>query len=273
MARFPSLVATINGARDASYTQLMSNYGEGGFHADDHQDQNSLQRVFRENCLKPVTIKQINDSVLANNDNEFSINGVDIAQVEFVGVIRRVDGERESSIDLTIEDGTGLLVFKKWTDLAQPHQEVVEHYSAMAEKWVRVCGSIKMFQDRKTITNPRIKLVANYNQVTNHFLRAIAVYADAQGLTANGGSGGQKLLFVSENDDLAGPGSGQFRNRLLDFLRANAPLMAEGVPTRYIAELMGVAFDVVEAEAELLRDDGILYNGTDDNTWMLVEQY
>lgn len=241
---------------------------------DDNQHQGSLQRVIREQSLKPVTIKQVNDSVLANSDGEFSINGVDINTVEVVGVVRRVDGEREQLVDITIEDGTGLITVKKWLDTTQLKLEVLEHYNAMMSTWVRVCGQIKTLQERKTIAHPRIAPVANYNQVTNHFLRAIAVYVDAQGGSGGGGDAAPlKLLFVAETDELAGPASGLLRNRLLQFIRDNAPLMLEGVPTVFIAQGLGVGTDVVEAEAEQLRDDGTLYNGADDNTWMLVELF
>ncbi|CAN3363916.1 replication factor A protein 2 [Diutina catenulata] len=240
-------------------------FTEGGFDANDDFGSGSQKQT--RSSLTPVTIHQINTATSPVPDGEFTINNVELASVEIMGVVRRVDSQ-SSAINVTIEDGTGSIEIRKWIDEAvMSMQEEQERFDSWNGQYVRVCGTLKEFQGKKNVQNAHIEKVDNYNRVTNHFLAAIKVHLAANGVLgakAGAGNAGDNELFVS-NDD------GSLKDQILRVLRQNGESMAEGVQTAYLSQTLGVPESELEPVLLGLQESGTIFSGSDDNAWIAIE--
>lgn len=217
--------------------------------------------------MTPVTIKQINESTQLVPDGEFNIHNVELNTVSFVGVIRNVV-DNTSSLNITIEDGTGSIDIRKWND-----DSGLEDSSSATEyvlgSYVYVTGSLKEFNGKKNLQYATVTPIKDHNEVIYHHLSAISVHLQAQGLTANDPltKMNNNNLFVSEtaNDS---PKSNV--DKIYEFIHEQTPSMPEGVPIQLIAQTLGIMVEDVQLHTAKLTEDGRIYHGYDDNGFLAV---
>ncbi|XP_022135426.1 replication protein A 32 kDa subunit B isoform X2 [Momordica charantia] len=124
-------------------------------------------------ALLPLTVKQINDAFLSNDDkSSFVINGVDVNNVKLVGMVSNRAG-RITDVTFALDDGTGRIDCSKWVNEAADSNEVEGILDGM---YVRVHGHLKSFQGKTTLNVFSIRSVTDYNEITSHFIECIYVH-------------------------------------------------------------------------------------------------
>lgn len=234
-----------------------SDMSTGGFQADVDSSQKPQQT---RSSITPVTIKQVVLSVAKGPDLDFVINNVELNMVRVVGILRKVVANA-SALDITIEDGSGSLDVRKWTDETTSAVDN-ERFSLYLNQYVCVTGALKEFNNKKSIQQVTIRPLTDSNQVLYHHLSAISHHLKAQGLqprakTENNG------LFV-QNDALL------LRDQVLLVIKDLSLAMQEGVPIQLIAQKLNTTDDAVELECQELTHDGRIYLGYDEKAFLAL---
>ncbi|EPE24326.1 Nucleic acid-binding protein [Glarea lozoyensis ATCC 20868] len=274
------------GYSNANYGGQNANNNGGGFMSGSQQgsqDSPNGQKVYGQESLRPVTIKQILDATQAHSDAEFKIDGSEVTQVSLVGQISTIS-PRATNIVYKIDDGTGTLEIQQWIN--SDMEEGATKPIALEGQYLHVWGRIKGLQNKRTVSSQMLRPVADFNEVTYHLLEATAIHlyftrGPPEGATvkAEGGNG----MFVDNNGGgNVGAAQGQAAGKKLPaktsaiarkvyHLLQEAPQNNEGLHVQNIASQLGMqANDVFKAGDELLGD-GVIYTTVDDETWAVLE--
>lgn len=241
------------------------NDNSGGFQTTNNYAENyssSQPKTQLKNTITPVTIKQIQDSKQLVPDGEFTVNGVELNMVSFVGVIRNVV-DNTSALTLTLEDGTASIDVRRWVE--ENAGDAVAA-SLPLGVYVYVTAALKEFSGKKNLQYATVKRIEDHNEVIYHLLSAINCHAQAQGL--GGSKNANNGLFVSQpsKEEV----SSDPVSRIFKYIHDQTPSMPEGVPVQLIAQYTGMMVDDVELHCGKLTEDGKIYNGYDDNGYLAV---
>ncbi|SMN22447.1 similar to Saccharomyces cerevisiae YNL312W RFA2 Subunit of heterotrimeric Replication Protein A (RPA) [Maudiozyma saulgeensis] len=248
----------------------------------------------RSTTLTPVTIKQILNSTQEIQDGPFVSHGQELHHVSFVGVIRNIT-DHTSNIFVTIEDGTGQIEVRKWSDDAndmttsQEDSEQTES-SQIAQQYqigtyVKVYGALKEFGGKKNIQYAVIKNIESFNDVLSHHLDAIKWHAvatgkvpdpsttgDSQSVGGNGSATSGQSLFVTENSGSNNNG-GDVRENVLNFIKEQCvgkDANQFAVPIQLIAQTLNIDEAIARQSCTTLTDQGTIYPTFDDNHYFAL---
>ncbi|KAJ1677771.1 ATP-dependent RNA helicase dbp10, partial [Spiromyces aspiralis] len=152
-----------------------SNVGGGGFMSSQGGGEES-KRNYANQSLRPVTIKQILEVSPPHPDMPHKLDGEELKQLTFVGVIRNIEVQ---SINATyfIEDGTGQIEVRVWgNDGDDPVSSMEQQEGIGVNKYVRVYGDLKFFNNRRNILGHSIKPIKDFNEITYHYLEALYIH-------------------------------------------------------------------------------------------------
>jgi replication factor A2 len=197
--------------------------------------------------------------------------------VTVVAQIREVK-PLSTKVNIKLDDGTGMIELMKWVDIDKMEEESSKYE---VDQFVRVFGRLKT-SGRRHINSQVIRPVTDYNEVNYHMLEATYVHLmNAKGASggqggANGANGGEDSMFVDGGG--GGNAGGMSRvagcsgpaQKVYGFLM-NAPGGNEGVHSNVIARSTGMSVRDVQAAADELTSQGIVYNLIDDDTWAILE--
>ncbi|XP_039005009.1 replication protein A 32 kDa subunit B-like isoform X2 [Hibiscus syriacus] len=122
-------------------------------------------------CLLPLTVKQLMD-LSRGGESDISIEGVDVNNIVLVGRVSKIDNA-VSECTFRVDDGTGWVECTKWV---HEHIDSVEVDAISVGMYVRVYGQLKSIHGRRTVHTFSIRLVTDYNEITNHFIECIYVH-------------------------------------------------------------------------------------------------
>ncbi|SCV00730.1 LAMI_0G06964g1_1 [Lachancea mirantina] len=244
-----------------------------------------------QSTLTPVTIKQVLESKQMVQDGPFVIHNLELHHVSFVGVVRNVV-DHTANITLTIEDGTGQIEVRKWsddtTDMANAGQQNDNDkgpYSSQVAQayrvggYVKVYGALREFGGKKNVQFAVIKQVENFNEIITHHLEAIKWHAIANGklnTPAYQPLGGQKMdgqqqsLFVQ--DDSANDGKSSLQ-KILDFCKmqcAGKDANDFAVHSKFISQSLNLDEEDVRVCCQTLMDQGFIYPTFDDHSFFVL---
>ncbi|KAH3898691.1 related to Replication factor A protein 2 [Saccharomycodes ludwigii] len=283
------------------YNEYSTGGNSGGFDHNQNQQFNDSQQQrpgsnesggFAESVtiktLIPVTIKQLTDSKISVQDGPYLINNVELTNVCFVGVIRNIQ-DQTGSILLTIEDGTGQLDVKQWSNktedlmLAENDQDGNSNVggSQLAQQYhlgtyVKVFGSPREFGGKMNVQYAVIRPVESYNEVIAHLLEAGKVHLIANNViktdsastsaTNNNNNNDNKQttgesLFVSDIDD----SNLSIPQKILNLMEKNRDNMSEGIPVKFIAKSLNILEDDVKLYCDSLADQGQIFTSYEDH--------
>lgn len=208
----------------------------------------------------------------------FKIDGALAKQLALVGQIRNIVSQTTNTT-YKIDDGTGSIEVKLWTDVVQdPEQGPTNTNPDLVEgAYVRVWGKSGSFNDKRYVVSNVIRPITDHNEISYHLLKATAVHlyytrgplggnvAASQG----GANGGQQ----KEDPDFGGAdmrGYSDVAKRVFKFLRTQ-PQTNEGVHQQVIAAQLGL--DIAEAAraGDDLLSGGLIYTTETDETWAVME--
>ncbi|CCC69440.1 hypothetical protein NCAS_0C04500 [Naumovozyma castellii] len=273
------------------YTEFSSVTG-GGFDNSDRPNSGDADgAVNRTNTLHPVTIKQILESTQEIQDGPFVSHNQELHHVCFVGVVRNIT-DHTSNIYLTIEDGTGQIEVRKWsddaTDMAAGNNEEDKQGSSQAAQqyqmgtYVKIFGALKEFGGKKNIQYAVIKNVESFNEVLAHHLEVIKWHAIANGKIPNpstgsgeplqqgamGGNQSGQSLFVTENES-----NHSISDRILEFCKKQCEgkdANAFAVPIPLIAQSLNIDENTARNCCTTLTEQGFIYPTFDDNNFFAL---
>ncbi|KAH7030808.1 replication protein A 32 kDa subunit [Microdochium trichocladiopsis] len=234
------------------------------------------QKNFADESLRPVTIKQIIDAEQGAPEDPFRIDGQEVTQVTFVGMVRSISPQT-TNITYKIDDGTGIIEVKQWLD-SDKQDEASSKADIPLDSYVRVWGRVRNF-NRRHVGAHVIKPVQDFNEVNYHLLEAtyVHLFFTKGGLPSAGGANGSggDSMFV-DNDSYGNSGG----NASLAGMSANARKMFqwlqnaeggnEGVNLHMIAQGARMSVPDVMAASEELIGPGLIYTTVDDETFAIL---
>lgn len=162
----------------------------------------TLRAQSARNTLRPVTIAQIRSAQQSHADADFKIDGVDVGQLTFVAVVRNIS-RNATNVSFNVEDGTGSIDVRQWLD--SNSDDTGKASEIASNQYVRVLGTIKSFQGKKSISSGHMRVVPDYNEVLFHKLEAVWVHLQ---LTGAGGAGAGATMNANTNVDMDSNGGG-----------------------------------------------------------------
>jgi replication factor A2 len=81
--------------------------------------------------------------------------------------------EQATFTKFDVEDSTGSMEVKLWVDSGDDDVLAERRSACVAGKYVRIIGSLRVFNDSKHIIAHDMRPVVDHNEVTHHFLEVI----------------------------------------------------------------------------------------------------
>lgn len=227
-------------------------------------------------ALVPLTVKQINEALLATSENaNFVVDGVDVNNVTIVGLVcNKV--ERVTDVGFVLDDGTGRVDVHRWVHEPFDSNEMATIKDGM---YVRVYANLKGFQGKRQLIAFAVRPLTDFNELSYHFLecmyvhmyntklKAASVPSDAQmtssvnGTPFRGYQGTQQNQFAGPLSDLK-----DLDKIVMDFLQQPAYLASDtGVHVNEIVQRLGIPRDKIMASIKTLEVEGYAYSTIDDD--------
>ncbi|BAP71910.1 replication factor A protein 2 [Kluyveromyces marxianus] len=218
-------------------------------------------------------------------DGPYVFMNQELHHVSFVGVIRNV-ADNTSNVTLTVEDGTGQIEFRKWTNdsndmshasQGEPNDEynsqVAQDYSV--GKYIKVYASLREFSGKMNVQYAVVKKIETFNEVLAHHLEVMKAFATMNGTLSTGGAESSNTinadgngLFVQDNEP---PKSAT--EKVLDFIRAQCAgkdSNSFSVQTKLIAQSLNMLEDDVRMYCQTLTEQGYIYPTFDEFTFFIL---
>ncbi|KAN0064808.1 Replication factor A protein 2 [Thecaphora frezii] len=259
--------------------------GGGGFMAASQGDSPSAKRA-GTSTLRPVTIRQILNADQPHPDAEFTLDGVELGQLTFVAVVRNV-ARNATNVSYSMEDGTGQIEVRQWLDSSSDDSQKAAEIDQ--NMYVRVLGTIKSFQNRRSVSAGHMRLIEDFNEVMFHKLDAVyahlyltrgaggGVISGAAGAGVknehkpSGMAGGYDMGAYSGNAG-GGFGADQYKDlaplqqKVMQIVSQEGPDSPDGVNVNLIARrIAGSTIDQIREAVSDLCNEGFLYSAADDD--------
>ncbi|KAK9312943.1 hypothetical protein V1522DRAFT_237813 [Lipomyces starkeyi] len=251
---------------------VSNNYGSDGMSNSQGGGDRSISES--KSRVRPVTIKQILDASQAHPDSEYSVDGVDVSTVTFVGMVRNVLNQTTNST-YRIEDGTGTIEVRKFVSADRPDSDRTQ--GPQMGDYVRVIGELKaFFNNKRQVNGNLIRKVTDYNEVIYAQLEALALHLQTVHPERQGGAGG-----AHEETKMTGiqPSTRSYTNenltslqrKVLDTLSTAAEQASnEGVNIHVIAQRVGANPNTIQEACEYLSELGLIYTTIDYDHYKLT---
>ncbi|KAJ2446226.1 Replication factor A protein 2 [Coemansia sp. RSA 2424] len=271
------------------------NSGTGGGGGGD--EDNKTRGGYKNQTLRPVTIKQLVEVPAGTTDAPVSIDGAEVKNVTFVGVVRSVL-QQPINIIYSVEDGTGKIDVRVWIggsdsggDMGDDGQGDASNQMAdpniTVGKYVRVYGELRFFNGKRSVTSHKVRLVTDHNEITYHGLEATYVHltktrgqapalrqGGAAQASAGQGLGAGNSSLYSSGGAMGGYGGMSGGNQGLTPVQAavlnvikDTSTQSEGLAINVIQQKLAGQYSnsQVSNTVEWLISEGHLYNTIDDN--------
>ncbi|TKY85714.1 hypothetical protein EX895_005254 [Sporisorium graminicola] len=254
----------------------------GGFLANGSQTDSPSGKRAGNNTLRPVTIRQILNAEQPHPDAEFTLDGAELGQLTFVAVVRNIS-RNATNVAYSVEDGTGQIEVRQWLDSSG--DDTSKASDIRQNVYVRVLGTLKSFQNRRSISAGHMRPVIDYNEVMFHRLEAVHSHLQLtrgpKASQANGGGAaaqGADRPQAQTSDINAYSGSNKqtvldlyssldpLPRQIMGIVTSEAENHSDGVHVNLIARMLkGVDVSDVKVAVEELSSEGYLYTAADDD--------
>ncbi|SPO25326.1 related to RFA2 - DNA replication factor A, 36 kDa subunit [Ustilago trichophora] len=254
----------------------------GGFLANGSQSDSPSGKRAGNNTLRPVTVRQILNADQPHPDADFTLDGAELGQLTFVAVVRNIS-RNATNVAYSVEDGTGQIEVRQWLDSSGDDTQKAS--DIRQNIYVRVLGTLKSFQNRRSISAGHMRPVIDYNEVMFHRLEAVHAHLQltrgVKSNQANGAVGAVQGLdrgqAMQTSDINAYSGSNQnvldqyksldpLPRQIMSIVTVEAENHHDGVHVALIArKLKGVDLAEVKTVVEELSSEGYLYTAADDD--------
>lgn len=238
---------------------------------------NRQRKSYGEQTFIPVTVTMLHQARSEGDDNGLVLaDGRPLHHVKFVGAVRSVDDMSTASI-YQIEDGTGLIDVKQWSD-------GTVDCSAKEHVYVSIVGQLKEFDSKKTIVADSMRQVTDANELTHHMLEVVYEGEKAkkqsgfisngppvpmQGIGFGGGSFPNRQRAPIQS---SGGESNGFSEELTQLIREEGAKSDAGVTIAELVNWMRHRHSEAEIRAEIqnLTSNGILYSTVNEESFKVA---
>lgn len=127
-------------------------------------------RDLEKNTVQPLTVRMCLEAKKEIPGMPYTINGVEINNVEIVGLI--LESNHVSNFTVyKIDDGTGFIEVRQWQS---GEEELSSHLKEGS--YARACGSLKQTGENKEIVAFSIHSIVDFNEITYHTLHITYAY-------------------------------------------------------------------------------------------------
>mmetsp|Transcript_41640 Transcript_41640/g.104069 ORF Transcript_41640/g.104069 Transcript_41640/m.104069 type:complete len:269 (+) Transcript_41640:48-854(+) len=262
----------------------MESHGGGGFVQQSQSgfDASPSGKVNKnEKGIHPVTIRQMQSANAENEGDNLKVDGRDATQVTFIGqIISR--NEQATNVNFVIDDGTGSIEVKQWTDTDETDYMLGLKQSLQEGVYVRVVGQLRAFNGEHNVTGFSVRPVTDMNEITYHLLDACHTHLyNTRGPPQEGVSkpiqqrqafnapapssmgGGPSAPFAAPSDSISSGGSVNDRV-LAAFTDLNAA-SDQGINVEVVAQRLNLNLHDVKKAVDALAMDGHLYSTIDED--------
>ena len=138
--------------------------------------QGGNRRNYDEQTLIPVTARMILAARVDPNDASQVLleDGRKVFQVKLVGALRGQE-ENSTNVQYQIEDGTGLVEVKQWSEenACSAQQEMRAAVGEQEHAYVKIVGHLKAYNDKCNFVADSVRLLSTGNELTHHFLEVV----------------------------------------------------------------------------------------------------
>jgi len=260
----------------------MDSYG-GGFVPSQGNDASPQGKSVNKNekGIHPVTIKQMLAAQSESDTDTQHIDGKEASQVTFIGqIIHRNDVSTNSNY--TIDDGTGCIDVKQWTDTDETEYMASLRQSLVEGLYVRVVGQLRAFNGENTVTGFSVRPVNDMNEITYHLLDACHTHLyntrgpPSEGVQkpvqqrqafnapapSNMGGGPSAPFAAPQNNNISSGGS--VNDRVLAAFTDLQATTDQGTNVQDVANRLNLDLFEVKKAVESLAMDGHLYSTIDE---------
>ncbi|KAI9317716.1 hypothetical protein BX666DRAFT_1940160 [Dichotomocladium elegans] len=223
-----------------------------------------------EQTLRPITIKQLKNVVI-QPDGTFKIDGVDVTQVTFVGVIRGVN-ELATNVSYQIEDGTDTVEVRRWVDHTETASDAQQRRELSELTYVRVYGRLNQFNNKVNCVAFAMRPITDFNELTYHLLDTIYTHVS---FTKSSNDVDNKMDIDSGSFAANTRGTGRSVNdQVMDALKQYHDREEGAHIDQIIRQLRGTASEGQVRDAiEYLTNEGHCFTTIDDFHIKSTESY
>ncbi|KAJ3284472.1 replication factor A protein 2 [Borealophlyctis nickersoniae] len=233
----------------------------------------------KNQSIRHVMIGHVLTSTQSVPDAPFSLDGLELSLISFVGRINGVHTQ-STHAGYEIDDGTGSVEVKKWFD---NDSDDFDPEAFPVGRYVRVCGHLRSFNNSRNVVAFNMRLVESVDEISYHNLMALFTHLhltkgpppSMQG--ANNGS-----VQPDYNQSVYAPQNGDINdvNDASGFTRLQAAIM--DIVQEHSHSMVGVGVDVISSrlrgmanesqircELKKLSEEGNIYTTTDDDHYKM----
>ena len=230
----------------------------------------------------PVTIKQLkNAPAMTSGEQGFTLDGRDLYQVTIVGLIMNAD-EQATNLQYTIDDGTDTIMVKMWVDADADDQFAEKRAQWKEGVIVRVIGTLRSFNNAKSLVAYSIQPVTDKNEYTFHFIEVVHTHLrhtkgppPTAAAAAGGAYGAPSAMGAGALPGMAAPYGAPVQQAappnselILKFFQTKGESSDAGCTVADAANALssnGMGIEQVRAVVNELVEEGHLYSTIDDD--------
>lgn len=240
------------------------------------------RRSYDEQTLTPITASM----ALATNPDESGsmqlTDGRKLYHVKLVGAVRSVE-DFSTNVVYEVEDGTGLVEVKQWLDenVNSAIQEMRKE-TLQDNIYVRIVGTIKEYDGKKTIMADTVRPLASGNQLAHHMLEVvyeaekaknknnIVAPNNASGMMQGVGFGGNAAQ-QNRGAPLAATsgGGGGLRDSVLQYIQQQGDMTEAGANLQECIRMLSGQHSegAIRKVIDDLAAEGHIYSTIDENNY------
>lgn len=131
------------------------------------------RKAYDEQTQIPVTARMILNAQ-SNAENTLALaDGRELYHVKYIGAVRNCE-DASTNATFSIEDGTGLIDVKQWSDANDCPAVVDMRAKCMQDNvYVKVIGQVKDYDGKKTVVAQTVRRLDTMNEFTHHMLEVV----------------------------------------------------------------------------------------------------
>ena len=159
--------------------------------------------------------------------------------------------------------------------------------------YVRIFGTIKAYQGKRTIQAHSVRLVSNPNELTHHMLEVVHVHCLLNGTPSGGGGGVKQENYAANGVGFGGgmpaargaslnndggssksSGGNSLHAAILSYIRERSDAEDSGVNSSEMVKDLSISLGSANVSAKTINEglqylsgEGLIYSTIDDFTW------
>ncbi|XP_037532774.1 replication protein A 32 kDa subunit [Nematolebias whitei] len=228
----------------------------------------------RATQIIPCTVSQLMTASQA--DESFRVGDVEVSQVTIVGIIRSTD-KSMTNIQYKIDDMTcAPMDVKQWVDTEDPS---VDSTVLPPGAYVKVAGSLRSFQNHRSVVAFSVKPLEDMNEITSHMLEVVQAHmALSKPLSTPGAGGGtsssatplSRGQIAVLRGNYSGPNSmvinglNAHQDQVLNLIRSSSD--SQGISIYDLKQRLGViSLPMIKQAVEFLSNEGHIFSTIDED--------